>query len=316
MTTFVLQKAAIALARLVSRLPLGVLYALSTLACPVVRHVAGYRRGVVRRNIDSALPELTRRERRRVERRFYAWFCDYAVETLRLCSMSEAEMRRRLTVEGLEAVEAALRIRPFVFIYLGHYCNWEWISSLPLHTGARCAQLYKPLRGKLFDDFFQELRTRFGSENIAKSDALRRIVALRREGRPVLVGFISDQSPKSESTHLWVDFLHHDTAAFTGTERIGRKVGAAVFFADVSRPARGRYHLRFVPMAADASAVPEHELTRDYMARLEKMIRREPHLWLWSHNRWKHQRPAGAARTAAETTRTEHEKIRTAAEKS
>lgn len=296
MMTRILQKAVIALARLLSRLPLGVLYGLSTLVCPFVRHVVRYRRHVVRRNIDSALPELARGRRREVERRFYRWFCDYAVETLRLVSMPEAEMRRRLTVEGMEAVEEALGRRPFVFLYLGHYCNWEWISSLPLHTGARCAQLYKPLHGELFNRFFDALRTRFGSEDIAKNDALRRIVAMRREGRPAIVGFISDQSPKPESTHLWVDFLHHDTPAFTGTERIGRKVGAAIFFVDVSRPARGRYHLRLVPMADDASAVPEHELTRDYMSRLEAMIRREPHLWLWSHNRWKHARQETVAR--------------------
>lgn len=295
MITPILQKAAISLARAASHLPLGVLYALSTAAYPLVRHVARYRRGVVRRNIDSALPELSAAGRREVERSFYRWFCDYAAETLRLVSMPEAEMRRRLEVEGLGEVEAALGRRPFVFVYLGHYCNWEWISSLPLFTRAHCAQLYKPLRGELFDRFFASLRSRFGSENIAKDDALRRIVGLRREGRPAVIGFISDQSPKPASIHLWADFLHHDTPAFTGTERIARKVGAAVFFAEVDRPRRGRYRLRFVPMSADASAEPENRLTLDYLARLEAMIRRRPHLWLWSHNRWKHTREEVAA---------------------
>ena len=26
------------------------------------------------------------------------------------------------------------------------------------------------------------------------------------------------------------------------------------------------------------------------MEELERMIRRQPHLWLWSHKRWKHRR--------------------------
>ncbi len=286
-------KLLIGLLCLLSRLPLGMLYRLSDVCYPLVYYVARYRRGVVRRNLDNSFPELTAGERRKIEKRFYRWFCDYVVETLKLITIRPEEMRRRMSVERTEEVELALKTHPFVFIYLGHYCNWEWISSLPLwmkEKTTHCAQLYRPLRNRHFDGLFFKLRTRFGAENISKYESLRHILRLKREGRPTVVGFIADQTPGGNSIHDWVDFLHQDTPVFTGTERIAKKVDAAIFLADVERTARGYYHLRLRHITDNVREYKDYRLTDLYMEELEKMIHRQPHLWLWSHRRWKHRR--------------------------
>lgn len=279
--------------RLLSRLPLRALYVLSTLCFPFVYHIFRYRRKVVRGNIDRSFPELSEKRRRLIELRFYLFFCDYVVETLKLLTISPEEMRQRMKVEGMEEVEESLKSHPFVFLYLGHYCNWEWISSIPLwckEETTHCAQLYRPLKDKWSDALFMEMRTRFGAENISKYDALRRILALKKEGRPTVIGFISDQSPTPNNIHAWVDFLHQDTPVVTGTERIARKVNAAIYFADVKRVKRGYYRLHIRPMTCDVNSLPEYRLTELYMKELEEMIRRQPSLWLWTHKRWKHRR--------------------------
>jgi KDO2-lipid IV(A) lauroyltransferase len=43
-------------------------------------------------------------------------------------------------------------------------------------------------------------------------------------------------------------------------------------------------------MCDDASLLPELELTNMYYRLLEESIRETPHLWLWTHNRWKRTR--------------------------
>lgn len=274
-----------------SRLPLAVLYRLADVGFLLIYYVVRYRRRIVGGNIGRSFPEKTARERRVIERRFYRFFCDYAVETLKLLTISRREIKRRMTFEGVAEMEAELADHPFVFVYLGHFCNWEWISTLPAWTAsAHCAQLYRPLNNKAFDNLFMHLRTRFGAENISKYDSLRRIVSLRRQGVKTIIGFISDQSPGRNSIHDWVTFLHQDTPVFTGTERIGKKMDAAVYFADVTRPRRGYYHCRLRHMTSSIRDIEDYQLTELYMRELEQMIRRTPHLWLWSHNRWKHRR--------------------------
>lgn len=287
------------LLRLISRLPLGVLYVLADLCFPVLYYVARYRRKVVTENLNNAFPELSPRERRQIRRRFYRWFCDYVVETLKLLSISRQEMMRRMVIEGVDEMERSLEKKPFVFIFLGHYCNWEWVSSIPLwyqKEDSHGAQLYRPLKNKAFDGLFLEMRSRFGSENISKYEALRHILQLRRDGKKTCIGFISDQTPGWNSIHDWVDFLHQDTPVFTGTERIAKKVDAAIFFADIRRVRRGYYHLVLRRMTDEPKDFPDYALTEQYMRELEQIIRRQPHLWLWSHRRWKHRRAADGSR--------------------
>lgn len=287
------------LLRLISRLPLGVLYVLADLCFPLLYYVARYRRKVVTENLNNAFPELSPRERRKIRRRFYRWFCDYVVETLKLLSISRQEMMRRMVIEGVDEMERSLETKPFVFIFLGHYCNWEWVSSIPLwyqKEDSHGAQLYRPLKNKAFDRLFLEMRSRFGSENISKYEALRHILQLRRDGKKTCIGFISDQTPGWNSIHDWVDFLHQDTPVFTGTERIAKKVDAAIFFADIRRVRRGYYHLVLRRMTDEPKDFPDYALTEQYMRELEQIIRRQPHLWLWSHRRWKHRRAADGSR--------------------
>ncbi len=280
--------------RLLSRLPLRALYVISDIAAPIVHHVVRYRRDVVRRNLSRSFPEKSEKQRRLIERKFYGFLCDYAMETIKLITISPEEMRRRMQFEGVQEMEKSLETHPFVFVYLGHYGNWEWISSLPLWVSdsekVHCAQLYRPLRNKAFDRLFMQMRTRWGAENISKYDTLRRIVSLKKEDKRTIVGFIADQSPSSESVHDWVEFFHQDTPVVTGTERIGKKMNAAIYFADVIAPRRGNYVCRFRRITEDPKKFEDYRLTDFYMQELEKMIRRHPHLWLWSHNRWKRTR--------------------------
>ncbi len=213
-------KLLMAFLRLLSRLPLPVLYVLSDVCFPILYYIARYRRGVARRNLDNSFPDLSKRERRCVERRFYRWFCDYSVVTLKILTISPEEMRRRMKIDGVDDMEHSLETHPFVFIFLGHYCNWEWISSIPLwaqNPETHCAQLYRPLRNRAFDRLFYDMRTRFGAENIVKYEALRHIINLKSQGLRTIIGFISDQAPGVNSIHDWVNYLHQDTPVFTGT---------------------------------------------------------------------------------------------------
>ena len=140
---------------------------------------------------------------------------------------------------------------------------------------------------KNFDKLFLRLRNQFGGECIPMRETLRRIITLKREHQKTFVGFIADQSPKWNSIHHWVPFLHRETPIFIGTEQIAKQVGAVVYFTDVKRIKRGYYHCELKRMTVHPQELPDYQLTDMYARMLEEMIQREPAYWLWSHNRWK-----------------------------
>jgi KDO2-lipid IV(A) lauroyltransferase len=90
--------------------------------------------------------------------------------------------------------------------------------------------------------------------------------------------------------HLWIDFLNHDTPVFTGGERIMLKMNDAVFFVDMARPRRGYYTCTFRLLSPEASKEEEFAITRRFYVLLEQSIRRQPAVYLWTHNRWKRGR--------------------------
>lgn len=283
---------------ILSLLPLRILYIVSDILAWIVGDIAGYRRKVIHDNLSSSFPEKSTAEIRHIERQFYSFLTDYFVETVKLTTMSRRQMLRRMRFEGMEMPDKALREKRDVVLYLGHYCNWEWVSSLPLHftPAALGGQIYHPLENRAADRLFLRIRGRWGAVSIRLHDTLRVIARWRKEKVTSMVGYIADQVPGYNGMHCWVDFLNHDTPVYSGPERIARMQHAEVYYLDITRPRRGLYTGRFIRISSDASQEPQFFITREYFRLLEQSIRLYPQYWLWSHRRWKRTRADFMAR--------------------
>ena len=84
------------LLKILSRFPFWVLYGLSDFIFFFGFHIIRYRRGVVSMNLSRSFPEKNRRELKQIEKRFYKNMCDYVVETLKLLTISQEELSKRM----------------------------------------------------------------------------------------------------------------------------------------------------------------------------------------------------------------------------
>ena len=274
-----------------SLLPFCVLYALADVVFVLLYYLIRYRRRVVRSNLVSSFPDMPMKEVKRVERRFYRWLCDYFVEAFKLLGISDEQLLRHIEFRGAEEMERVFAEGRNCAAILGHYCNWEWLTATGLAfkktPDAVVGLIYHALRSDAADWLFIDIRSAHGGTCVNKRHVLRRLMELKREGRRSLFGYISDQTPKWENIHLWLDFLGHDTPVFTGGERIMHKMDDAVFYAEMERPRRGQYVCTFRLVSDHAAQEEEHAITRRFFQMLEATIRREPAYYLWTHNRWK-----------------------------
>lgn len=281
--------------KIIGSLPLRFLYILSDAFTFLAGRVVGYRRKVIRCNLKESFPEKSTTELLKIERDFYRFLGDYFVETIRMGCMTAKEISRRMRFENAEDIINQMENGKNIVLYLGHYCNWEWISSIPLHfmnvatnvSKFHFGQIYHPLENNASDEAFLRLRERWGSTSIPMNDTLKVMRNWAKEGNPFIVGFISDQVPLYEGVHYFADFLNHETPTYTGAERLARIFDAGVFYCDIRRDRRGYYSCRFVNMTNDPNSLPEFLLTQKYYDLLSESIHRQPPFWLWSHNRWK-----------------------------
>ena len=274
----------------VSKLPACIHYFNSLWISALLFHVIRYRRRLVHRQMKASFPEKSDKELWRLERRFYLHFCDILAESVMYFAMSKEEIMRRMRFVNAETIRASASKGRNIGIYLGHYANWEWVSSFSLWAEGTCtvAQLYHPLENPVFDKLVGYTRQRFGSVNVSVNESVRMIMKLKQQDRPVLVGFIADQAPFWNNIHYWTPFLNHpETPVFTGAEKLMKKLDMDVYYLDIRQLRRGYYEAEFIPITDKPREQPEYTITERYTRLLEQSITKFPSLWLWSHNRWK-----------------------------
>lgn len=276
----------------IARLPLPLRYALSDGLYVLIHRILGYRVQVVRTNLRASFPEKSTVELRAIERRFYKWLCDLALETIGILTITPAQVMERVTLGDTGVLERYHREGRSVILVMGHWGNWELggarFSLAGLH---QLNVIYHPLENPHFDGLMYRMRTRFGTHLFAMNETLR--CMLRERGTVTATAFIADQTPPPEGAY-WTTFLGQDTPVFTGTEKIARKLGYPVIYVGVERTARGRYTLGFEELCANPEATAEGVISELHTRRLEADIRRLPECWLWSHRRWKHKRSSTA----------------------
>lgn len=280
----------------IASLPFRLLYLVSDGLFLLLYELCGYRTEVVRENLRKSFPEKSPEELRAIERMFYRWFCDLVVETLKTLTITPGQVKARVAVEGEEVLKKYFDARRSVILVMGHWGNWELggarFSQLGLH---QLYVIYHPLQNKWFDGLVHHMRTRLGNKLYAMNDTMKGM--LRDRGQVTATAFIADQTPPPDRAY-WTTFLHQDTPVFLGTEKIAAKLGYPVIYVGIEpacwtgkRSRRGHYVMRFEELVSDPQGQPDGQVTLLHTKRLEEDIRRLPAYWLWSHRRWKHQRP-------------------------
>lgn len=277
--------------KILSYLPFWLLYLLADLLYFIIYYVVKYRVEVVRDNLSGAFPELSTKELKRLEKKFYHHFADQMVEIIKEAGMSESEMMKRVKFVNYEAIIKHFSEGKSVIGMTSHMGNWEWLTSFSLHLpeNHKMVQVYKRLRNKVSDRIFYNLRVRFGSENVEMNMLLRKMVSNRNDNKTVFYALISDQSPRINAKLFFINFLNRPTDFFIGGEELAVKFDFPVYYLSVKMEKRGYYVAEFMPITLIPKKEETHYITNTYAKLLENDIKRQPELWLWSHKRWKHK---------------------------
>jgi KDO2-lipid IV(A) lauroyltransferase len=174
---------------------------------------------------------------------------------------------------------------------MGHYGNWELGGAGSSQHPYQLYVIYRPLSNKLFNDLIIKMRTRLGTKLIPMKETFRQLIATKDDGELSVTAFIADQTASPENSY-WTTFLNQDTAVFWGTEVLAAKLNYPVVFLSIDRVKRGYYVMDTELLCENPADTEKGEISEMHTRKLEEIIRNKPELWLWSHRRWKHKKPA------------------------
>ena len=276
--------------KLLSCLPLNVLYLITDLIYVIIYHIWRFRRKLSLLNLKNSFPDKSAGELERIARRAYRNACNMIAEVLKGATMEAGELQRRMRILNIEAVEKfTMNGRPVVLL-ASHHCNWEWLllaSCLELKISVDA--VYKPLRVGGIDRFMLETRSRFGGHPISVKDFLPEVLKRRESAR--VFALVADQTPPRDEEKHWTRFLDQDTAFFVGADKIARITRSPVLFVGMTRVRRGYYEARIEVLAEPPYPDEGADIIERYVRVAESHIRQHPEDWLWMYRKWKYKKP-------------------------
>lgn len=276
-----------------SYLPFSGIYLLSDFFYFLLVHVIGYRKKVVYTNLKNSFPEKSCQEIDQIARKFYHHLCDVGLEAIKLHSISEKELDKRISVKGLEKMEEYFKQKKSILLLGMHYNNWEWSSSLQRKASHLLLMIYNPVRNNFeMERFILNMRERFGAVSIPVHKSARTAIQFDKTDRPGCLWLGADQTP-FQTSKFWTTFLNQETPFFSGPEKIAYKTNQPVFFHHTKKLARGKYEVNFIELFAEPRKEKPEDILLTYIDTMERIILETPEYWLWSHRRWKHSRPDG-----------------------
>jgi KDO2-lipid IV(A) lauroyltransferase len=256
------------------------------------------RRQVALDNVARALgPHTDAAQRRKIVRQSFINICMYAVEELRMPTMTPAESAERVSRENIEHIDALLARGRGVIAVTAHVGNFELLGSSQTIRGYRISAILKDIAWPSAQRFWRQVRCVTHLGQIAPRKSKHAIVAAL--ARNEIVAFLVDQH-MAKHRAIVCRFFGQWAATSPAPVRFAQATGAAILPLFITRTERPGYHVihfgeEFV--LETVSSDPERNLrhnTQRLNDIIEGWIRAHPDQWLWMHKRWKvHDDPAG-----------------------
>jgi Kdo2-lipid IVA lauroyltransferase/acyltransferase len=273
------------LLKLLSRIPLPALYLFSDFLFFISYYLVSYRLKLVRKNLKHSFPEKSEQEIKLIEKQFYKNLCDYAVETLKLLTISKGELTQRMKFVNLDLAKKFIDNRKSVIMLASHQFNWEWMLAVG-SLNHPVDFVYQKQSSNLFNNFSVAGRTRFGAYPIKRQVVARESITRKNLTRGIAI--VADQFPgRGRDKKYWTNFLNQQTAFYQGISQLAVMLQYPVFYLAIRKKKRGYYEAEYMLLDEPPYEKNSDRVVDLYAKATEKVIQENPAGWLWSHNRWK-----------------------------
>lgn len=273
--------------KLLSKLPFRILYGFSDFLFFVSYHVVRYRRKLVRKNLRNAFPTKSNRELKNIEKTFYTNLCDYAVETLKLLTISKEDLANRMRFNDTGMLDKFASQNQSIIFLAAHQFNWEWMLVSASHSFPMIIDfVYQPVNNTFFDNLTLQSRTRFGAYAIQRDEVARELIKRKHILRGIAI--IADQYPGYQKDKKYpVRFLNQETVFFLGINNVAVLSQYPVLYYSIKKIKRGYYEATPHIVGMPPYDKTDFTIIKNYVHLVEESISNDPPGWLWSHDRWK-----------------------------
>lgn len=250
----------------------------------ILMKVVPKRTKVARRSLRLSFPEMAEDEREALLSKNFQNAGVALFETGIAWWWPDWRMKRKISIRGLEHIEANVKAGKGIFVLLFHFLNLEvHVRAAGMFHSA--VGFYRPHNNAVMEYLQTKGRNRGNRYMIDRKDVRGMINALR-QGE--LAGYLPDQDYGRHRSVFAPLFAVPDACTTVGTSIFANVKNATTLISLLERlPDDQGYCIHFYPPSEAIPSGDNYEDACRVNRELEKAVARQPDLYMWMHRRFK-----------------------------
>ena len=239
---------------------------------------------VIEKNISFAFYKLDKESKEKIINNMWKSYGKILAEYVFIKYFRKIDSEKFLEVKGQEILEKIKLSKDPVIFVSGHFDNFELMAMYIEKSGVDLAAIYRPLNNGFLNPLMENIRKKYICRKQIKKGISGTKEILKHFRSGTSIALMIDQRVSQG-----IKSLLFKNEAFTTTipAQFVKKFNCKVVPIYIERKSNENFMLEIMqPINFDNGKTIEN-ITLTLNQLLEKMIVRNPHQWIWSHNRWK-----------------------------
>ena len=207
-------------------------------------------------------------------------------------NLSKEEIGKKITIVNKEAVDKVHAQGRGVIYATPHYCAWELGAAGLVLKVEPIAAVYKKLKNSVYEQWLLEARARFGNTNLEKTNVVKPLIRLIRQGKASAILIDTNINAKEG---VIINFMGKPLRQTATPAYLARKFDAAIIPVYIRTDDEEHYTIIIEDEIKVAKTDNEEkdilDATQAQADWLSDIITKEPKFWFWLHRRWKGDKP-------------------------
>ncbi len=197
----------------------------------------------------------------------------------------EKNIHSIVSCENPEVADQIMKSGKSIIFFCGHQANWELLF---LEGSFRMpgVAIGRPIKNRYLYRWVLSIREKFGGKIIEPKNAYREGMRALKQGQ--FVGIVGDQGMPDSG--FSAPFLGRQAWTSPLPAMLSKRSGCPIIVATIRRE-EGKYKIHYSdPIWPKQDEGHDHQMEQ-VLDLFQESIRKRPHEWLWTHNKWKQQPP-------------------------
>ncbi|AFS46876.1 Bacterial lipid A biosynthesis acyltransferase [alpha proteobacterium HIMB5] len=235
-------------------------------------------------NISLAFPNSEENLKKNISKKMWQSYGKILAEYIFIKNFRNLNSEKYLNIKGQKILDDVKNSNKPVIFISGHFDNFELMAMHIEKSGIKLAAIYRPLNNYFLNPTMENIRKKFICEKQIKKgiSGTKEILKHFKSGTSIALMIDQRVSEGIRST-----LFDKDALTTTIPAQFIKKFNCKIVPIFIERNNVENFNLEIMSPLTFNNQETVESITLKLNKILEKMIMRNPHQWIWSHNRWK-----------------------------